>query len=81
MIADFTVEEMSLVASVQQRENGKGKMERMPCILALVRLLVKGDVPDEIRDVLSDTVEKLSMMTEQEYSGYDFSVDLADIGV
>lgn len=75
MIVDFTVEEMSLVFS-NQHEVPKGpKRERLSCILALYRLLGNSGTPIEVRETLMSTIEKLSMMTEQEYQSFDFEVE------
>ena len=75
MIVDFTVEEMSLVFSNQLEDPKGSKRERLPCILALYRLLGSSETPFEARDTLMGAIEKLSMMTEQEYMSFDFEVE------
>ena len=75
MIVDFTVEEMSLVFSNQYEDTKGPKRERLPCIYSLYRLLGSSETPIEARDTLMGAIEKLSMMTEQEYMSFDFEVE------
>lgn len=72
MMPNFTVEEKAFVQSV--RETAEGILERIPCIRTISYLMARADTPE--MSMMMDRVQnKLGMMTDMEYSVYDFSVD------
>lgn len=72
MMPDFTVEEKAFVQSV--RVTAEGILERMPCIRTISYLMARANTPE--MSMMMDRVQnKLGMMTDVEYSVYDFSVD------
>ena len=72
MMPNFTVEEKAFVQSV--RESGEGTLERIPCIRTISYLMARANTPE--MSMMMDRVQnKLGMMTDVEYSVYDFSVD------
>ena len=72
MMPNFTVEEKSFVQSV--RESREGTLERIPCIRTISYLMARANTPE--MSMMMDRVQnKLGMMTDVEYSLYDFSVD------
>ena len=72
MMPNFTVEEKAFVQSV--RESREGTLERIPCIRTISYLMARANTPE--MSMMMDRVQnKLGMMTDVEYSVYDFSVD------
>ena len=72
MMPNFTVEEKAFVQSV--RESREGTLERIPCIRTISYLMARANTPE--MSMMMDRVQnKLGMMTDVEYSFYDFSVD------
>ena len=72
MMPNFTVEEKVFVQSV--RESREGTLERIPCIRTISYLMARANTPE--MSMMMDRVQnKLGMMTDVEYSLYDFSVD------
>ncbi len=72
MMPNFTVEEKAFVQSV--RESREGTLERIPCIRTISYLMARANTPE--MSMMMDRVQnKLGMMTDVEYSLYDFSVD------
>ena len=72
MMPNFTVEEKAFVQSV--RVTAEGTLERIPCIRTISYLMTRANTPE--MSMMMDRVQnKLGMMTDVEYSVYDFSVD------
>ena len=72
MMPNFTVEEKAFVQSV--RVTAEGTLERIPCIRTISYLMERANTPE--MSMMMDRVQnKLGMMTDVEYSVYDFSVD------
>ena len=72
MIPDFTAEEKAFIQSV--RISGAETLGRMTCIRTISYLMARANTPE--MSVMMDQVQnKLGMMTDREYFGYDFSVD------
>jgi hypothetical protein len=72
MMPNFTVEEKAFVQSV--RVTAEGTLERIPCIRTISYLMARAYTPE--MSMMMDRVQnKLGMMTDVEYSVYDFSVD------
>ena len=72
MMPNFTVEEKAFVQSV--RETAEGTLERIPCIRTISYLMARANTP-EMSMMMDGVQNKLGMMTDVEYSVYDFSVD------
>ena len=72
MMPDFTVEEKAFVQSV--RETAEGILERIPCIRTISYLMARANT-HEMSMMMDRVQNKLGMMTDVEYSVYDFSVD------
>ena len=52
----------------------EGSLERIPCIRTISYLMARANTPE--MSMMMDRVQnKLGMMTDVEYSVYDFSVD------
>ena len=78
MMPNFTVEEKAFVQSV--RESREGTLERIPCIRTISYLMARANTPE--MSMMMDRVQnKLGMMTDVEYTLYDFSVDDQITGV
>ena len=72
MMPNFTVEEKAFVQSV--RVTAEGILERIPCIRTISYLMARANTLE--MSMMMDRVQnKLGMMTDVEYSVYDFSVD------
>ena len=77
MMPNFTVEEKAFVQSV--RESREGTLERIPCIRTISYLMARANTLE--MSMMMDRVQnKLGMMTDVEYSLYDFSVDESETG-
>ena len=77
MMPNFTVEEKAFVQSV--RVTAEGILERIPCIRTISYLMARANTLE--MSMMMDRVQnKLGMMTDVEYSVYDFSVDEEDDG-
>ena len=74
MIPEFTVEEKVFIQSV--RENEGAVLERMSCIRTIAYLMARAST-SELSMMMDRVQNKLGMMTDREYAGYDFSVDEA----
>lgn len=79
MIPNFTEEEKALIRSVQAvpGDDGEPFLGRMPCIRSLSYLMARANTP-EVSAMMDRAQNKLGMMTDFEYSAYDFSVDEED---
>jgi len=72
MIPDFTVEEKVFIQSI--RDRGGERLARIPCIRVISFLMARANTP-EMSAMMDRVQNKLGMMTDREYSVYDFSVD------
>ena len=77
MMPNFTVEEKAFVQSV--RESREGTLERIPCIRTISYLMARANT-SEMSMMMDRVQNKLGMMTDVEYSLYDFSVDESETG-
>ncbi len=74
MIPEFTVEEKVFIQSVRAGSDMEPMMDRIPCIRTISYLMARANTP-EMSEMMDRVQNKLGMMTDREYIGYDFSVD------
>ena len=74
MIPEFTVEEKVFIQSVRAGSDMEPMMDRIPCIRIISYLMARANTP-EMSEMMDRVQNKLGMMTDREYIGYDFSVD------
>jgi len=74
MIPEFTVEEKVFIQSVRGGSDLEPPLERIPCIRTISYLMARANSP-EMSEMMDRVQNKLGLMTDREYAGYDFLVD------
>ena len=77
MIPEFTVEEKVFIKSVREGSDQEPPMERIPCMRTISFLMARANTP-ELSEMMDRAQNKLGMMTDREYAGYDFTVEEMD---
>ena len=77
MIPEFTVEEKVFIKSVREGSDQEPPLERIPCMRTISFLMARANTP-ELSEMMDRAQNKLGMMTDREYAGYDFTVEEMD---
>ena len=77
MIPEFTVEEKVFIKSVREGSDQEQPLERIPCMRTISFLMARANTP-ELSEMMDRAQNKLGMMTDREYAGYDFNVEEMD---
>ena len=77
MIPEFTVEEKVFIKSVREGSDREPPLERIPCMRTISFLMARANTP-ELSEMMDRAQNKLGMMTDREYAGYDFTVEEMD---